>query len=116
MRCYEIAYLVAVSRNWDVTTFFNGIDSLVRANNGRVLKHESWGKRNLAYRVKNNSTAFFYCLHIECDIGLLAKIREKFWSTNVVLRHLVTKRLSKDGSYSQNNRPTADTAQLKCQR
>ncbi|AGO28296.1 30S ribosomal subunit protein S6 [Candidatus Tremblaya phenacola PAVE] len=94
MRHYEIAYLVSLSKNWNVTAFFKNIDALVINSGGRIHKHESWGKRILSYKIKNNTLAFFYCLYVECDAKLLGQLREIFWNSRRVLRFLVVRRES----------------------
>jgi ribosomal protein S6 len=91
MRHYEIAYLVSLSKNWNVTAFFKNIDALVINSGGRIRKHESWGKRILSYKIKNNTLAFFYCLYVECDAKLLGQLREIFWNSRRVLRFLVVR-------------------------
>lgn len=95
MQQYEIAYLVSMSENWHVTALFKDVEALVLNSKGRVHRHESWGKRQLAFKIRNSRSAFFYCLYFECKVGLLNQIQEKFRTCQRVLRHLVIRRDAK---------------------
>ena len=42
---------------------------------GEILKKESWGLRDLAYKIKKNSKGYYYMINCKCD----PKIFESFY-------------------------------------
>ncbi len=39
----------------------------VNKSGGKVLKKESWGLRDLAYKIKKNSKGYYYMINTECN-------------------------------------------------
>ena len=42
---------------------------------GEILKKESWGLRDLAYKIKKNSNGYYYMINCKCD----PKVFESFY-------------------------------------
>ena len=39
---------------------------LIKKSGGKILKKESWGLRDLAYKIKKNSKGYYYMINCEC--------------------------------------------------
>ena len=40
---------------------------LIKKSGGKILKKESWGLRDLAYKIKKNSKGYYYMINCDCD-------------------------------------------------
>ena len=50
---------------------------IVEANQGKVTKTETWGLKNLAYKIKRNRKAHFVLLNIEAPAGTVAELERQ---------------------------------------
>ncbi|MBB4859151.1 small subunit ribosomal protein S6 [Novosphingobium chloroacetimidivorans] len=50
---------------------------IVEANNGKVVKTESWGLKNLAYKIKRNRKAHFVMLNLDADGAAVAELERQ---------------------------------------
>ena len=46
--------------------FQESIEEIKKAG-GEILKKESWGLRDLAYKIKKNSKGYYYMINCDCD-------------------------------------------------
>ena len=46
--------------------FQESLEEITKAG-GEVLKKESWGLRDLAYKIKKNSKGYYYMINCKCD-------------------------------------------------
>ncbi|MBF7010960.1 30S ribosomal protein S6, partial [Novosphingobium sp. HR1a] len=47
---------------------------IVESNQGKVVKTETWGLKNLAYKIKRNRKAHFVMLNIEASGDVVAEL------------------------------------------
>jgi len=50
---------------------------IVEAHQGKVTKTETWGLKNLAYKIKRNRKAHFVLLNIEAAAGTVAELERQ---------------------------------------
>jgi small subunit ribosomal protein S6 len=50
---------------------------IVEANQGKVTKTESWGLKNLAYKIKRNRKAHFVMLNLEANGAAVAELERQ---------------------------------------
>ncbi|VWX54750.1 30S ribosomal protein S6 [Novosphingobium sp. 9U] len=50
---------------------------IVEANQGKVVKTESWGLKNLAYKIKRNRKAHFVMLNLDADGAAVAELERQ---------------------------------------
>lgn len=60
----------------------------VEANGGKVTKTETWGLKNLAYKIDRNRKAHFVMLNIEGPGTLVAELERKHRISEDILRWL----------------------------
>lgn len=61
---------------------------IVEANQGRVVKNEPWGLKNLAYKIKRNRKAHFVLLNIEAPAGVIAELERQTAINEDVIRFM----------------------------
>ena len=61
---------------------------IVEANEGKVTKTETWGLKNLAYKIKRNRKAHFVMLNIDAPAGVVAELERQTLINEDVIRFL----------------------------
>jgi small subunit ribosomal protein S6 len=61
---------------------------IVEANQGKVTKTETWGLKNLAYKIKRNRKAHFVLLNIEAPAGVIAELERQTSINEDVIRYM----------------------------
>jgi len=61
---------------------------IVEANEGKVTKTETWGLKNLAYKIQRNRKAHFVLLNIDAPAGVVAELERQTAINEDVIRWL----------------------------
>ena len=61
---------------------------IVEANKGKVVKTETWGLKNLAYKIKRNRKAHFVLLNIDAPAGVIAELERQTAINEDVIRYM----------------------------
>jgi small subunit ribosomal protein S6 len=61
---------------------------IVESNAGKVTKTESWGLKNLAYKIKRNRKAHFVMLNIDAPPGVVAELERQTAINEDVIRFI----------------------------
>ena len=64
---------------------------IVETNNGKVTKTETWGLKNLAYKIERNRKAHFVLLNIEAPAGVVAELERQTAINEDVIRWLTVR-------------------------
>tara|TARA_B100000886_G_C20364866_1_gene466862 strand:- start:637 stop:963 length:327 start_codon:yes stop_codon:yes gene_type:complete len=60
----------------------------IESSGAKILKKEFWGLRELAYKIKKNSRAYYYMINSDCDSSLLNSFHSKVKLDENFLRFL----------------------------
>lgn len=104
MRHYEIVILVHPDQSEQVPGMVERYKANITKNGGKIHREEDWGRRQLAYPVKDVHKAHYILLNIECDQETLAEIKHAFKFNDAIIRHLIL---------SQKQAVTSESAQMK---
>jgi small subunit ribosomal protein S6 len=61
---------------------------IVESNQGKVTKTETWGLKNLAYKIKRNRKAHFVMLNLECGGDTVAELERQTSINEDVIRYM----------------------------
>ena len=64
---------------------------IIQDNEGRVVKTESWGLRNLAYRISKNRKAHYVQLDIDAPAGAIAELERQTNINEDVIRFMTVR-------------------------
>jgi len=92
MRFYEIVFLVHPDQSEQVPAMVERYKGIIESNNGKIVRLEDWGRRQLAYPIQNLVKAHYVLLNVEVDQATLAELTETFRFNDAILRHLIMKR------------------------
>ncbi len=89
MALYEHVFLARQDLSQaQVDALAAGATEIIEANQGKVLKTETWGLRNLAYKIDRNRKAHFVLLNIEGPGSLVAELERQNRINEDILRWL----------------------------
>ncbi len=89
MRHYEIVFIVHPDQSEQVPAMVERYRGIIESANGKIHRHEDWGRRQLAYPIQKLAKAHYVLLNIECDQSVLEELEHAFKFNDAVLRHLV---------------------------
>ena len=61
---------------------------IVEQNDGKVTKTETWGLKNLAYKIERNRKAHFVLLNIEAPTNVVAELERQTRINEDVIRYM----------------------------
>ena len=64
---------------------------IVEAGQGKVTKTETWGLKNLAYKIKRNRKAHFVLLNIDAPAGVVAELERQTAINEDVIRYMTVR-------------------------
>ncbi len=88
MRHYEIVLLIHPDQSEQVPAMLERYKSMITSSGGVIHRQEDWGRRQLAYQIKNLSKAHYICLNIEIGKEGLGELEHAFKFNDAVLRHM----------------------------
>lgn len=91
MNKYEVTVLYDPSLEVDLGKAEEQITKIFTTNKGSVVERETWGKRKLAYSIKNQDYAIYVTYTIEIPAINIAKVESTLNITNEIIRYLIVK-------------------------
>lgn len=85
MTTYEMTFLLNEEAE------LKNLKKLITDSDGRVVNEEPWGKKDLAYPIKKQSSALFYSFMIEIAENKVIDLRKKLNFNEKLLRYLLLK-------------------------
>ncbi len=64
---------------------------IIEDNGGKVVKTETWGLRNLAYRIAKNRKAHYVMLDFDAPTGVVAELERQTQINEDVIRYMTLK-------------------------
>jgi small subunit ribosomal protein S6 len=61
---------------------------IIEANQGKVVKTETWGLKNLAYKIKRNRKAHFVLLNVDAPAGVIAELERQTAINEDIIRYM----------------------------
>lgn len=92
MPLYEHVFLARQDLSQSqVDALANTATEIVEANEGKVTKMETWGLKNLAYKIDRNRKAHFVMLNIDAPAGVVAELERQTRINEDVIRYMTIK-------------------------
>ncbi len=92
MRHYEIVYLVHPDQSPEVPAMIERYSSMVTSGGGTIHRSEDWGRRQLAYMIKDVHKAHYVLMNIEASLETLREIENNFQFNDAIIRSLVMRK------------------------
>ncbi len=91
MNQYEIAVLYHPDLEVDLTKAEEKVKKIVSDNGGKITATDNWGKRKLAYKIKNQEHAVYVFYTAEIPGEGIKKVESILNITDEVVRYLITR-------------------------
>jgi small subunit ribosomal protein S6 len=88
---YEIAVVYHPDLEVDLSKGEDRFKKIIADNDGKIIGTDNWGKRKLAYAIKNNDYGVYVFYQVEIPPTNVAKIDSTLNITGEVIRFLITK-------------------------
>lgn len=92
MRLYESVFIARQDISAaQVETMTGELTEIITSAKGTIHKHEYWGLKNLAYRIKKNRKGHYTLLNIEADAATMREYDRRIRLNEDILRVLTIK-------------------------
>lgn len=93
MRAYEAMFVLRPNLDEQATqAMIDKFTGLIQTQGGELENVEKWGKRRLAYEIKDFREGYYVLLTFKGGPAVAQELERVFRITDEVLRHLVIKR------------------------
>lgn len=93
MRNYEAMYILNPALEEEaLEATITRFEDVVKTNGGEIVKTDRWGKRRLAYEVKERSEGYYVLMTFTAPNSFSQELDRLFKIQDDVLRHLVIKK------------------------
>jgi len=91
MNKYEVMFIVKPAEEEAVEAVAAKFESLITSNGGTVDKIDRWGKRRLAYEIKDFNEGIYFVVYFTAPASVVAELERVMKITDEILRHMVVK-------------------------
>ena len=74
-----------------VESLINELTSIISTENGKVHSTESWGLRNLAYKINKNKKGHYFLINIDCNPSAIFEYERQMRINEDIIRFLTIK-------------------------
>lgn len=89
MRTYELVYIIKPSDEEVTNAIITKFENLIKNNGGVIEKLDRWGKKRLAYEIKDFTEGFYVLVHFTAEPAVVRELERVIKITDEVLRHLL---------------------------
>ncbi len=92
MLLYEYIYILRSDLSVNqVENIHKRVTSIIESYQGKIHNMQSWGLRNLAYKIKKNKKAQYFIFNIEASFDAIKELQRVISNNENVLRQMVLK-------------------------
>lgn len=92
MRKYEVVFVHRPDLDEEKSAaLIERFKDLIESHGGEVLKIDKWGKRRLAYEVKDLREGVYIIVHMNAEPKVATELDRVFKITDEVLRHIIVR-------------------------
>ncbi len=72
-------------------TFLDRLEKFVKQAGGKIINSKEWGKIDLAYKIKKESSGFFLLLNLSLEKDSVKKLKDKLRLEDDIIRYLIVR-------------------------
>jgi ribosomal protein S6 len=91
MNKYEVMFIVKPAEDEAVEAVFAKFENLIKNNGGTIDKIDRWGKRRLAFEIKDFNEGIYFVVYFTAQAAVVAELERVMKITDEILRHMVVK-------------------------
>ncbi|MBP2642372.1 MAG: rpsF [Firmicutes bacterium] len=91
MSKYEVMFIVKPAEEEAVEAVATKFENLIKNNGGNIDKIDRWGKKRLAYELKDFAEGVYYIFYFTAEPSVVKELDRVMKITDDILRHMVIK-------------------------
>lgn len=92
MRTYEFMYIVSPEvEEENLETLTTKVEQMITDGGGEILRHQSWGRRRLAYPIRNFREGHYILDHLDLEPAAISELKARLALTEEVIRYLLVR-------------------------
>lgn len=91
MNKYEVMFIVKPAEEEAVEAVAAKFENLIKNNGGNIDKIDRWGKRRLAFELKDFTEGYYYVFYFTAEPAVVSELDRVMKITDDILRHMVIK-------------------------
>ena len=91
MRKYEIIFIVKPLEEEAVNAVVEKFTKLIANNGGTIDKEDRWGKKRLAFEIKDENEGYYVLFNVTCEPACVAECDRVMKITDELLKHMIVK-------------------------
>ena len=91
MRKYEVIFIVKPLEEEATEAVIEKFTKLITANGGTIDKEDRWGKKRLAYEIKDHAEGYYVLLYVTADAACVAECDRVMKITDELLKHMIVR-------------------------
>ena len=91
MRKYEVIFIVKPMEEDATNAVIEKFSKLISDNGGTIEKEDRWGKRRLAYEIKDNTEGFYTLMYVNAEPACMSELDRVMKITDDILKHMIVK-------------------------
>ena len=91
MRKYEVIFIVKPLEEEPTNAVIEKFSKLIADNGGTIEKEDRWGKKRLAYEIKDCTDGYYCLFYVACEPACVAEIDRVMKITDDSLKHMIVK-------------------------
>lgn len=88
---YEVVMIVHPDQSHLVSAMIEQYKDHIIDNGGKIHRIEDWGRRSLAYAIRDLKDAHYLCINVECGAGVLRELNSMLLANAAILRSLTVR-------------------------
>ncbi|MBR5163606.1 MAG: 30S ribosomal protein S6 [Schwartzia sp.] len=91
MRKYEVIFIVRPLEDEATEAVIGKFSKLIANNSGVIDKEDRWGRRKLAYPIKDCTDGYYCLFYVSCEPDCVKECDRVMKITDDVLKHMIVK-------------------------
>ncbi len=92
MREYEVMFIVKPMEEEATNAIVSKFETLITTNGGTINKLDRWGKRRLAYEIKDFMDGYYCLILFSAQPTVVSELDRVLKITDEILRHMIVKK------------------------
>ena len=91
MRKYEVIFIVKPLDEEAINGVVAKFENIITTNGGNIDKIDRWGKKRLAYEIKDNTDGYYCLFYITAEPAVINEVDRVMKITDEILKHMLIK-------------------------
>lgn len=91
MRKYEVVFILRLAEEEATNAVVSKFETLITNQGGEVEKIDRWGKKRLAYEIKDVTDGYYVLINFAAEPAVVKELDRVAKITEEVLKHMVVK-------------------------